>query len=199
MLGVTNLQSDRPALLLAGSALALVLLAGVAASFLGAQSRGQADKLTAEVAALGAQFQTGPVAEQLARAQTVERQVSTLTTFQRDALDWPAVLDSLSGLVPAGTKLTTINVDGQRTLRLEGESGAQQDVATLLAALDAAPDFAEPRLDSLSLNESADGSVVLFSIASRYAPASATPPQSTQAPPATSPDTTSPDAAGVTP
>ncbi len=206
VLGVTTLPSDRPIMIMSGVAVAIVLLAGVVASFLSASSRGQADKLTSEVTALGQQLRTGPLATKRARAQTVAQQLSALSGFLRDAIAWPKLLDALAAQVPTGTKLTSITVEGEQTVRIEGETGSQQDVSTLMAALDASASFEAPRLDSLSLNESVDGSVVLFSLFTRVTPQSAVPTPSgieSAGPDATSDaptvESVDPDAAEATP
>lgn len=170
VLGVDASVSETPIISLAVVAIVLTLMTGVTASFLSASTRGQTEKLTAEVGSLQKQLRTGPVADQLKRQQTVSKQLATLNGFLADAIPWPVALDSLSALVPASTKLSSINIDAQQSVRLEGETGSQDEVATFLAALDASSEFATPRLDSLSLNESVDGSMVTFSIATRYAP-----------------------------
>lgn len=178
VLSVDAQGSDTPVMVMAIIAIVMTLATGLTASFLSASTKGQTEKLTAEVTALKQQLRTGPVAEKLRRQETVAKQVTALTGFLADATPWPSVLDSLAALVPPSTKLTTINIDAEKTVRLEGEAGSEQEVSVFMAALDASTDFSTPRLDSLSLNESVDGSIVLFSIASRYMPQKVTSAQS---------------------
>lgn len=181
VLGLGESVSDKVVMALALTAIAITLLTGLVASFLRAGSQGAADKATAQAQALQAQLAKGPLATALTHEKTVAKQFAALTGFLADATPWPIVLDGLAGLVPKGTKLSTITVDASKAVRIEGETGNQQDAATFMAALDASPLFETPRLDSLTLNESVDGSKVLFSIASRYTP-QATPAVSTPAP-----------------
>jgi len=197
--GVDATDSDKPVMIMAVIAIVMTLATGLTASFLSASVRGQSSKLTTEVTTLQQQLRTGPLAEKLHRQETVAKQMATLTGFLADATPWPSLLDSLAGLVPPGTKLTTINIDAEQSVRLEGEAGSEQEVSVFMAALDASPNFSTPRLDSLSRSESVDGTLMQFSIASRYAPEKTEPVATVQqqAPEAATPS--GPDAGSPTP
>lgn len=149
-------------------ALVLVGLTGLVASFLTASISGQTAKLTAEVESIAGQLRTGPAATALERARTVEKQLGIAGTFAAQALPWPTILDELEALLPASTKLQSVGFDADGSLRLEGEVASNEDVAKLMTAIDESTTFGSATLSSLSLNESVDGSALIFSLTTQF-------------------------------
>lgn len=174
IVSVAPYARDRLALGGVGLVFIAVATTGLIASFLTAQSSGRATKLKSDAAALESQLRTGAAGQALARLRTVEAQLSTFNGFLASATQWPELLDELAARTPSTVQLSNVAVDATGAVRIDGEGTSQQEVATFMAALDASEQFGQSVLASSALNESAEGSAVVFSLTTQLEAPSAT-------------------------
>lgn len=172
----------RDRLVLGGVGLVFIAVAttGLIASFLTAQSSGRATKLKSDAAALESQLRTGAAGQALSRLRTVEAQLSTFSGFLAGATQWPELLDELAVRTPSTVQLSNVAVDTTGAVRIDGEGTSQQEVATFMAALDASERFGQSVLASSALNESVEGSAVVFSLTTQLEAPSTTASATTQ-------------------
>lgn len=159
------------------AALGVVLVTGVIASFLVAQNVGAAERASEQAAALQAQLRTGETGAALSKIQLVSRQLSTFQSFLADATPWSELLAAFSATVPGSLQLTNATFTNERTVRLDGEARDYQTVATFIAALRSTDAFTNPQLLSVALNESVEGTALVFSLATEYVPKAVQPDQ----------------------
>lgn len=143
-------------------------IAGLVASYLIAQNKGEAELQSMAFAEIQQQQKTGETATKLARIQTVSNQLEILSKVLNNSEPWSDVLTAFTSLVPGSVKLTGSSFSGTQ-VRVEGVGKSFDDVATFMAALDQSDRFEDVSLTGSALQESTEGTSVTFSLNATYA------------------------------
>ncbi|MBI2590010.1 PilN domain-containing protein [Candidatus Berkelbacteria bacterium] len=161
-------SNDSLIAIFAGLSVALSLLGGVAASFLRAQAKGEAEASSQKVTSLQQEFASGDLKTMLDKAGLVEKQLEVTKEFSA-ALPWPKLLKALADKVPGSVKFTANSFETDKSLRIDGSANNYAEVARLMTAIESTDEFSEIALTSATLSESVDGNSITFSITAKYA------------------------------
>ena len=177
---VGDTKRDPIIFVVAIASVAIAGAAGLVASYLVTQ---QQTKLLAEDqkhATLVAQLTTGTTGENLTRIKTTALQLAVVGQSGSDT-PWVSLLDALSGQVPGAVQLNNASFDSTtKKLTLNGNGKTYEDVAKVIASLEASTRFDQVILQNAAEAQTEDSVQVDFALVALYVPIVAVIPQTTQ-------------------
>ncbi len=163
--------SDRSALYAAIVMVAVAGIAGLTAQYFAIQENQRAAAESERFNALQNQLATGETAEQLSRIRTTAAQLRIFEEGVARLTPWPEIIGLLGGTTPGSVRLTTSRFDVETgEVVLEGEALAYSDVAFIVEGMEQSERFGLPQLESAVFSESAERSVIAFSLTTTFVP-----------------------------
>jgi Tfp pilus assembly protein PilN len=167
---ISEIKKDPIILVVAIVSVAIAGATGVFANYQATQQQKQLETNTRKYDTLNAQLTTGDTGKNYQLIQTTAKQLAVLTASKADT-PWVSLLDAMSGQVPGAVQLTNSAFDVKtKTLTLSGNGKTYDDVAHLMAALDASDRFDQVVLKNSSLNQTGTDLKADFSITTQFVP-----------------------------
>ncbi len=171
--GIVHVGDTTPgpiAMIVAIVVVAIAGAAGLVASYLVTQQQARLLADEQRHAELTTQLTTGVTGERLSLLQTTAKQLAAVGQ-QRGSTPWVSLLDALSSQVPGAIQLTNAAFDSQtKKLTLNGNGGTYEDVAKMIAALEASPRFEQVALQNAAETQIESAVKVDFAVVATYIP-----------------------------
>ena len=168
--GVAAVKNDPVILVVALVSIAIAGVAGLVGSYLTTQQQVKLDTANKRYEQLNSQLHTGDTGKNLELLQLTALQVDVLAASKAQT-PWVSLLDALGGQIPGAIELKNASFDSTtKVLTLGGSGASYDDVAHVIAALEASTSFANATLQNAASSQVENVVRVDFSIIAHYVP-----------------------------
>ena len=171
-------KKDPIIMVVAISSVAIAGAVGLFASYLATQEQVKLQTNSSKHDQLTAQLATGELNKQFKLIQTTSSQLSVLVKSKSLQTPWVSLLDALGGQVPGAIQLSNASFDSEtKALTLSGNASTYDDVAHIIAAIDASDRFSAVVLQNTAVSQNKDSLQAAFSIIAQYVPITPSAPK----------------------